>query len=450
MTALPHVFLRTEWKLDGDEAVGLASENLPPKWFTKQPELDPGLEIDEMIAVIRLAADLAEKIQNAETPFEFWRRLQEGMTLRAEQSGMPQLLAGLGTSLVERSLLDAFCRSRRMPLARAIQSDELGIDLGWIHPELAGHSPSEFLPALPLSAVTVRHTVGLSDPLTAADLAEGSRLHDGLPETLEEAVQAYGLREFKIKICGNQAVDESRLKRIFDLLDAHATVNWAFSLDGNENYATASDFRTMWDNLMSRGWASARRERLLFVEQPVRRANALTPSADWRAWPEAPPLIIDESDGEPASLRTALELGYRGVSHKNCKGVFRGLANACLLRHRRRNAAGQPLLMSGEDLANIGPVALQQDLAVQSLLGNATVERNGHHYFRGLSCWPEAWQQQALESHPDLYYLTSDGLVSLRISQGMQSTATLDQAPFGVAPMFDPENYFLPVREMSI
>jgi hypothetical protein len=90
-------------------------------------------------------------------------------------------------------------------------------------------------------------------------------------------------------------------------------------------------------------------------------------------------LIIDESDAELDSLPRALALGYHGTSHKNCKGVFKGIANACLLEALRRQSGGDRLVMSGEDLANIGPVALLQDLAVVATLGVSSVERNGHH-----------------------------------------------------------------------
>ena len=60
--------------------------------------------------------------------------------------------------------------------------------------------------------------------------------------------------------------------------------------------------------------------------------------------------------GELYSLPQALRLGYAGTSHKNCKGVFKGVANACLLAQLRREHPDQRILLSGEDLANIGPV----------------------------------------------------------------------------------------------
>jgi hypothetical protein len=150
-------------------------------------------------------------------------------------------------------------------------------------------------------------------------------------------------------------------------------------------------------------------------------------------------LIIDESEGNLDSLVRALDLGYHGTSHKNCKGVFKGIANACLLEHLRRE--GRDVLMSGEDLANIGPVALLQDLAVCANFGIGSVERNGHHYFAGLSMFPAPVQQQLLDSHPDLYHRSSLGWPTLRIDRGMLQLDSIVRSPFGVGPLIDVEQF---------
>ena len=50
------------------------------------------------------------------------------------------------------------------------------------------------------------------------------------------------------------------------------------------------------------------------------------------AWTKHPPFIIDEADASLGDLPRALALGYAGTSHKNCKGLTKGLANAALLR----------------------------------------------------------------------------------------------------------------------
>ena len=175
--------------------------------------------------------------------------------------------------------------------------------------------------------------------------------------------------------------------------------------------------------------------KLLFIEQPLHRDVALTAASDWSAWPERPPIIIDESDAELGSLPAALALGYAGTSHKNCKGIFKGVANACLLAQRR--AAGKPAMLSGEDLTNVGPVALLQDLAVQAVLGVTSVERNGHHYFAGLAQFPPEIQQHMLTHHGDLYTRSAAGWPRLDVRDGRIALGSTLNAPFGCAAGLD-------------
>jgi hypothetical protein len=115
--------------------------------------------------------------------------------------------------------------------------------------------------------------------------------------------------------------------------------------------------------------------------------------------------------------------------------VFKGVANACLLAHRARLAqpnAHPALLLSGEDLTTIGPVSLQQDLAVQAALGVASVERNGQHYFAGLSQFPPEVQRQVLAEHPDLFHANSvGGWPTLTITNGALDLGSVNAAPFG-------------------
>ncbi len=129
-------------------------------------------------------------------------------------------------------------------------------------------------------------------------------------------------------------------------------------------------------------------------------------------------------------------LATAGASHKNCKGIVKGLANAALLHARLRS--GADVVLTGEDLANLGPVALLQDLAMMALLGVTHVERNGHHYYRGLSMFPKDWQEAALDGHGDLYRRHEQGFAALHIVAGRVDLGTVNAAPFGVAPAFDP------------
>ncbi len=105
---------------------------------------------------------------------------------------------------------------------------------------------------------------------------------------------------------------------------------------------------------------------------------------------------------------------------------------AHLLEKRRRETPGGKFVLSGEDLCNIGPVALLQDLATASTLGIEHVERNGHHYFAGLSMFPDSVQDAVLAQHNDLYRRHGRGFAALSIKHGRIALGSVIDAPFGV------------------
>ncbi len=320
---------------------------------------------------------------------------------------------------------------------------KIQIGEGDIHPSLHGLRPVDLLPAAPLDTVIARHTIGLADPLTTAEISPDELLHDGLPQGLDDCIQTYGLSHFKIKVNGERERDFDRLSRVASVLKQHAPADYAFALDGNEQFLSAADFCAYWQALSNRRELRELFQRLRFVEQPLHRDVALRPEVGgiFQAWTERPPIIIDESDATFTSLPEALQLGYAGTSHKNCKGVFKGIANACLLAHRRRLEPEKPWLMSGEDLCNQGPIALLQDLAVMAALGIRSVERNGHHYVAGLASSPPAVQQQILRSHDDLYHASPAGWPTVRIAEGQLGIASLNATPFGVRFVLDPGQF---------
>lgn len=443
MTAVPHLFVGVLAEIDGIEQWGVAADSLAPKWFTKNPDSTFREEIDDMLAVVRAACDYAQRAGEQPTVFDLWAAVYQQQKSWAAATPHPPLLWGFGVSLVERALIDAFCRAKATPFADALRANRLGIRLDAIHPELAGLAPGELLPARPLQRVYVRHTVGLIDPLTDDEIAPADRPADGLPHSLAQNIDAYGLTHFKIKIGGDGDADRARLVRIARLLDARG-IDYRFTLDGNEQYRSVDGFRALWDGLTGDPALAPFLARLLFVEQPLHRDAALSDetAAALLAWETRPPLIIDESDATLDSARIALSGGYAGTSHKNCKGVFKGIANACLIRRRQRQQPERPLLLSCEDLSNVGPVALLQDLAVVASLGIAHAERNGHHYFAGLSHLSAGQQSAVLASHNDLYrqHTAPDGrrFPSLAVRDGQVDVASVIAAPFGLAAAFDP------------
>ncbi|MBP6506495.1 MAG: hypothetical protein KA257_02925 [Opitutaceae bacterium] len=436
MTEVPHVFLRLTFDFNGTSAAGVAADHLPPKWFTKDPKRALNEEIEEMLAVIHAAVRHARVIEAA-TPFAFWRTLYDLQAGWGRAENIPPLLAQFGVTLVERTLIDAFCRHTGTTLATALHTNRFGIELGTLHASLAGTQPSDWLPARPPAEVFVRHTVGLSDALTDEEIPADEKVHDGLPQSLVACIRFYGLRHFKLKINGEAARDQQRLAQMAAIFAQECGGDYAYSLDGNESFHEVGAFKDYVDGLRAKIGDAAFWSKLLFIEQPWHRSVALSPAIGElaAAWPDRPPIIIDESDAELTSLPTALSLGYAGTSHKNCKGVFKGAANACLLAQRR--AQGWPAMMSGEDLSNVGPVAVLQDLAAQACFGITSIERNGHHYFSGLAQFPAALQAHMLTHHADLFVKSDAGWPRLDVRNGHLALGSVLAAPFGYAGDLD-------------
>ena len=442
MTRAPHAFVRLHVEVDGAVATGIAADLLPPKWFTKDPARDLDGEVAEMTRVIEHAVSIAAGL-DGDSAWRVWRALWDGQSYWGLGEELPPLLLHFGTSLVERALIEACCRAAGQPFWRMLLTNRLGVRLGELHPALKMHEPADLLAPQPLPRVIARHTVGLADPLEDSDIAPADRLDDGLPQSLAACIRAYGLRHFKIKLNGHIDRDLERLARIANVVQTQASADFAFSVDGNEQFRSVNDFLVFWNEVTRAAGLRPFFKRLLFVEQLFHRDIALEPGAMRRLadWPERPPLIIDESDGDLYSVSRALRLGYAGTSHKNCKGVFKGIANACLLAQRRRAHPELTTILSGEDLANIGPVALLQDLAVCAALGVSSIERNGHHYFAGLSMFPAEVQRQMLAAHGDLYEPSRNGWPTLAVREGALELGSVNAAPFGVGFALDVEQF---------
>ena len=430
MTEVPMVFVRIEAEIDGTKTAGIASDLLPPKWFTKVPEDPLEKEISDMLQVIRKALSQALG-QAADSAFDLWKLIYDGQSRWAEANNIPALLAHFGTSLVERALIEATCKAGNKTLGQALLSGSLGFEPSRIHSCLEGQSASSLLPKTPLAKVQARHTVGLGDPLDSNQIDADDRIDDTLPQSLDQCIQAYGLRHFKIKINGDIEWDLDRLKNVAKCIEQHAKSDFAFSLDGNEQFQSVTAFRDHWNILHAEPELDTFFDHLLFIEQPLHRDGALNESlkSEFDQWPDRPAVIIDESDATIESLPQALAIGYAGTSHKNCKGIFKGIANACLLEHHRRN--GTKTVMSGEDLCNVGPVAVIQDLAVMATLGIESVERNGHHYMAGLSQFPERTREQVLNAHDGLYKTSETGWPTLAICNGEIDLTSVNTQAFG-------------------
>ncbi|OEC99790.1 mandelate racemase [Rhizobium sp. YK2] len=407
------IFLRVRIEdAQGRSAEGMAAELMVPKWFDKSPELSNADNENQLRRSLALALDSLGGA-GAGTAFGLHAAVEASHHAQAAAEKLNGLVASFGLALANRAILDALCRLEGLTVAQAIKANRPGIDASTAR-DLAGFDLSGFLVSLqPSASLAARHTVGLVDAIVPGDIPASERLNDGLPESFEEAIDAYGLTFFKVKVSGVPDADIDRLCRVADVIDAKVP-NYSVTLDGNEQFSSAEAVA----DLLSRVKAESRLARfaasILFVEQPIARAHAFEKPVKTLA--AFKPVEIDESDADIDAFVTAKGLGYTGISSKSCKGFYRSLLNRA--RVAKWSAEdGIPYFMSAEDLTTQGGLAVQQDLALASLIGMTHIERNGHHYVDGMAGAPEAEQAAFAEVHSDLYRI-SNGRTRLRIEGG--------------------------------
>jgi L-alanine-DL-glutamate epimerase-like enolase superfamily enzyme len=398
VVAQPYLHLRVRCEPD---AVGVSAAALPPLWFDKDPSKTHEDNVRDLLASVRAAADV-------------WRSLPAGTAFGLHRAGEPEvrrrcaglndLTAGFGVALLDAAVVDAVCRLSGKTFHQGLRAD------------LFGFGALE-VPPRPLDAIAVRHTVGMADPITKADVA--SPLADGLPETLEEVVRATGARWYKVKVSGDAKASLERLRRIAAVLDRLAG-DYKVTLDGNEQFATMRDAAGFVRWVAADAALTAFWRRTAWIEQPVERGAAFDEGPG--EIDRLKPVIIDESDGTDDAVDRALALGYRGISAKNCKGVFRTL-------HSFRRTRGSNAILSSEDLMNIPVVPLQQDLCVAAALGITHSERNGHHYIRAFDFLSPKERQDALREFPSLYRPDPP---SVRVVGGLLDVREINEHAFGV------------------
>ncbi len=417
---------------DGSEGSGFAAEALGAKWFDKNPALSDAQNLHQLRKALELCVD-AYRAAPPSSAFELFAENYAPHMAAAAELDLPPLVAGYGPAMIDRAVLDALCRILGIGFAEAVRANLPGIKPHRVVPDLAGFDFDAFLASLsPSPTIQVRHTVGLVDPIDAGDQPAGTRVEDGLPETLAEVVAFYGNRYFKLKLCGTAPEDLERLRRIAGVLDTiDAPIH--VTLDGNEQYENAEAIADLWQRMVRTPALARMCASTLFIEQPIKRQVALARSV--AALASHRPVIIDESDGELDAFVRARELGYKGVSTKVCKGLYKSIVNEARCRSWNADGAGE-FFMSAEDLTTQAGVSVQQDLALVSLLGIEHVERNAHHFIDGFAGRPQQEAREFLRAHPDLYHEQS-GRVRLLIREGRLQIGSLQCAGFGTSVVPD-------------
>ena len=433
LQACPQLFVRAVVEVAGHGiAQGFAAEMMVPKWFDKRP----GFTHSDNVAHLQRSCErTAQAYLNdmPASPFGLFARHYGALMEAGAADGATELSSAYGQAVIDRAVLDAACRALNVSFFDAARSNVLGLHDDPLLDDLSGFDWSAWLASLrPLRRIEARHTIGMLDELSAARNGD-----DGLPITLPAVIEHYGVRVFKIKLGGEPAADAARLAAVLDVLDARVPGH-RYTLDGNEQYRDVASLADFLARLRSLPAHAVRPDALLYLEQPLPREASLDPAL--RSLDSPVPLLIDEADGSLDAFPNAIACGWRGVSSKSCKGLYKALVNRARCEQwnaqAQRDGSATRCFMSAEDLTCQAGLSVQQDLALLALLGLSHSERNGHHYGDGFGDAPAHEAAAFATAHPDLYE-TRSGRTRLHIADGQIAIDSLLRP--GFAHSADPD-----------
>jgi len=338
--------------------------------------------LDAMKAVVEPIARSLAACPVAAHPLELWHLLEPEYLAAARDTSarlgletpIPTLATLVAASPFDAALHDACGKALGRSSFRTLAPELVGHDLArYLGPAFAGTSLQEVVRERPADTVPVFHSVGGSDPLTAAE-ADTARLpDDGLPRTLAEWIRFNGLWNIKIKLQGESldwdvdrtlAVD--RIAR-----ETRPAAAWRYCVDFNERCPNVEYVLEYLRRVADA--SSACLESILYVEQPTARDLAAPPRNDMHAAAKLRPVVIDESLTDLDTLLLARDLGYTGVALKACKGQSHSLLMAAAARRHGLFVCVQDLTCPGAALVHSAGIAAW-------VPGVAGIEANARQY----------------------------------------------------------------------
>jgi hypothetical protein len=417
----PQAFVRVQIELEGQrQAQGATAEMMIPKWFDKRPERTPEQTVDDLRRSLILASGLYLREGAFDTAFGHHAANLEAQIETCANEDIPPLAALYGPAQLDKAILDAVLRAAGTDIFTGLGSNIMGLDAR-LTPDVSVNDVARFLQSrTPLSAVPMRHTVGLRDELTG-------------PKGLGAAAAKTGCRYYKLKLGGDVEHDCRRLVAIGAELE-RVSIGTKVTLDANEQYSSVSSLKDCLTQIGQTAALTPIRARLLYVEQPFPREVTFD-----RSLSDLPsfPFIIDEADASYDAFPRAAALGYRGVSSKSCKGIYKSILNGVRAVCWNKTP-GTRYFLAAEDLTCQAGLGVQQDTALAAFLRIPHAERNGHHYGRGFGGAPFQEAEAFLKAHAD-FYRRNGGDIELAIHDGSLSTASLACAGFASAvhPLWD-------------
>ncbi|MEO0794026.1 MAG: hypothetical protein AAFX93_02630 [Verrucomicrobiota bacterium] len=288
--------------------------------------------------------------------FKFWRNLRDRLEIWKRTNDRQAAFARFGLALVERAILDAFCRSRERSISELLQTNAFEIDLGMVCSPLKGRQPHELM-EVPREEIPVRLQIDPAFDLSSAD-------------ALQRLVTAHSLQRFSLELQGNVDADFERIQHLVQALDHLKVERYRLSFDGMQAFEPQG-LKNLWDRLETEPTTSRLGRKVDYIEQPFAVENTFANSAValFAEWPNRPPILIDEADAIHGDCARSLEWGYSGSLYRAERGFIPTVVDACLIGARReREPVGKWTYTGGLINASCHQ-SMTSDTAVAGALG---------------------------------------------------------------------------------
>ena len=398
---------------DGRRGLGFGSMPMGNAWAWPSAQVSSEQTLKAMVELGRRIAAQAGERREAAHPLEITHALATRDAPLAEEvckslalaEPIPRLAQRVAASPLEAAIHDAYGKALGENSYNLLGADYVNRDLGgYLGNEFAGEYLDRYTLRQPKAVMPLYHLIGALDPLTSSDI--GSRINDGLPETLGEWIAADGLTHLKIKLNGDDlAWDVQRVlsieKAAAEAQAARGCEAWCYLADFNEKCANVE---YVLDFLARIGEQSPQTlQRLQYIEQPTHRDLRAHRENRMHKAAKIKPVVIDESLVDFESLLLSRELGYSGVALKACKGHSEALL---------MGAAAQKygMFLCVQDLTCPGASFLHSASLSARIPGVAAIEGNGRQYCpAGNRGWADRF--------PSMFRVT-DGTVGTAVLNG--------------------------------
>ena len=367
----------------GKSAAGFAAMPLGNVWSFPAPDIPYDTTLDAMKSLAKRITGLTRDFREYAHPLDMNQALAPEYRKAAAAVGsemklprpIPKLCTLVTASAFDAALHDAFGRLQGRNSFQICGREWVRFDLGhYLNADFRGESLDPYILHKATPKIRLYHSVGASDPLTAADIRKP--IHDGLPETLEEWIPYNGVTAIKIKLNGGDLTWDVERVAAIDRVAAAAQQRrgvrqWVYSLDFNERCPNVQYLLEFEHRLKVK--APTAFGLVQYIEQPTQRDLAAHRDNTMFEAAKLRPVVIDESLTGLDMLLLAREMGYTGVALKACKGQSESLLLAAAAQKYKMFRCVQDLTCPGAALVHSVGIAAH-------VPGVAAIEANAREY----------------------------------------------------------------------